>query len=86
MPDPYVPGDYRLRITAIGKEGQLLVRSDEVAIKYEVTPTPSPTAPPTAVPASVKIDSINYKDAVAKQEIVVKLSYVGQEQIARLRR
>jgi hypothetical protein len=32
----------------------------------------------------VKIDSINYKDAVTKEEVVVRLSYVGQEQIARL--
>jgi hypothetical protein len=84
MPDPFVPGEYRLRVTAIGKEGQILDRSDEVSLKYEVTPTPSPSPTATIVPASVKIDSINYKDAVAKAEVVVKLSYVGQEQIARL--
>jgi Mg-chelatase subunit ChlD len=77
-------GEYSIRVSAIGKNGQLLARSADQRIRVASTPTITPTVTGTPLPISARIVSVQYQDPAVKDKIVVKLNILSPEQIARL--
>lgn len=78
-------GEYAIRVSAIGKNGQIIARSESARVKYDPTPTVTPTATHTPMPVSATITSIGYENPAVKDKVVIKLALSGQEQIAKLK-
>ncbi len=78
-------GQYAIRAFAIGKDRQVLARSEPYSVKWEPTPTITPTVTLTPPPIGAVVDTIRYADEVTKDKLIVKLRLSRQEQIARLR-
>jgi hypothetical protein len=78
-------GQYAIRAFAIGKDRQILARSEPYSVKWEPTPTITPTVTPTPPPIGAVVDTIRYADEVTKDKLIVKLLLSRPEEIARLR-
>ncbi len=78
------PGRYNILVTALGRDGSVVVRQTTTA-EFNPTNTPTPSATPTPLPVGGQIKSIRYNDEAIKDSVTLTLELFSPERIDNLR-
>lgn len=78
------PGRYNILVTALGRDGAVIVRQTTTA-EFNPTPTPTPSFTPTPPPVGAQIVSIRYNDELIKDSVTLTLELFSPERINNIR-
>ncbi|MDW8298974.1 MAG: FHA domain-containing protein [Anaerolineae bacterium] len=78
------PGRYNILVTALGRDGSVIVRQTTTA-EFNPTATPTPSVTPTPPPVGAQIKSIRYNDELIKDSVTLTLELFSPERIDNLR-
>jgi len=78
------PGRYNILVTALGRDGSVVVRQTTTA-EFNPTVTPTPSFTPTPLPVGAQIESIRYNDELIKDSVTLTLKLFSPERIDNLR-
>lgn len=78
------PGRYNILVTALGRDGSVVVRQTTTA-EFNPTATPTPSATPTPPPVGGQIKSIRYNDEAIKDSVMLTMELFSPERIDNMR-
>jgi hypothetical protein len=78
------PGRYNILVTAIGRDGAVVLRQTTPA-EFSPTATPTPSATLTPLPVGAQIRSIRYNDEAIKDSVTLTLDLFSPERIDNIR-
>ncbi len=78
------PGRYNILVTALGRDGAVIVRQTTTA-EFNPTATPTPSFTPTPPPVGAQIKSIRYNDELIKDSVTLTLELFSPERIDNIR-
>lgn len=78
------PGRYNILVTALGRDGSVIVRQTTTA-EFNPTATPTPSFTPTPLPVGAQIKSIRYNDEAIKDSVTLTLELFSPERIDNIR-
>lgn len=78
------PGRYNILVTALGRDGSVVVRQTTTA-EFNPTATPTPSFTPTPPPVGAQIKSIRYNDELIKDSVTLTLELFSPERINNIR-
>ena len=78
------PGRYNIFVTALGRDGAVVVRQTTTA-EFNPTATPTPSFTPTPLPVGAQIKSIRYNDEAIKDSVTLTLELFSPERINNIR-